>query len=114
MQISLNLVYLRSAGLAALLAGCAQAVDQNPSGVAAVSFDSGRPGSIVEISNSGEAAVRSGSSLGLSQFQQTRSSRNFTVRAQEPEKSCRIDLKTGCHYGHDEKRHPGGCRCDLP
>lgn len=24
---------------------------------------------------------------------------------------CTIDPKTGCHPGHDEKSHPGGCKC---
>ena len=25
--------------------------------------------------------------------------------------ACNIDPKTGCHAGHDEKSHPGGCKC---
>ena len=34
------------------------------------------------------------------------------VRIQGPEKSCRIDPNTGCHYGHKEESHPGGCHCN--
>ncbi len=51
------------------------------------------------------------SSRGLSQFQQPGSSKILAGRFVSPEKSCRIDPQTGCHYGHEETSHPGGCRC---
>lgn len=43
-----------------------------------------------------------------------RSTTRISLRNQSPEISCRVDSKTGCHFGHDEKSHPGGCRCGQP
>ena len=31
-------------------------------------------------------------------------------RAAASSRACKLDPKTGCHPGHDEKSHPGGCK----
>jgi hypothetical protein len=44
---------------------------------------------------------------------QTTQSRNRSSypSAATSAKQCTIDPATGCHPGHDEKSHPGGCKC---
>ena len=40
-----------------------------------------------------------------------RSTPAITPAASPQSSTCTIDPKTGCHPGHDEKTHPGGCKC---
>lgn len=58
-------------------------------------------------------------SLNASLQQYTNSARNMTPTRSTPaitlaapqSSTCTIDPKTSCHPGHDEKAHPGGCKC---
>jgi hypothetical protein len=51
----------------------------------------------------------------LRQYAQQRNLQQVSKSAEGAQNSCTpaktLDPKTGCHSGHDEKSHPGGCKC---
>jgi hypothetical protein len=70
-----------------------------------------RPGNDSTGSNSNYSSASSSLMLPglLTQLAQSRPPQPVTS-PQSPAGTCPIDPKTGCHFGHDEKSHPGGCR----
>ena len=119
MNIVRNYAHVRLLLAAALAAGLVLVEIQNSNEIA-VAPESGRSTSMPQhcshdcTSGLPEDGVRAppppSATRSLSQYQQQRSSLR-AVRLPAPEVSCRIDPKTGCHYGHKEESHPGGCLC---
>ena len=64
-------------------------------------------------SDDGSAAFATFMQGVLQQYQQNQLNRTPVVaggNSGAAANSCQLDPKTGCHYGHDEKSHPGGCK----
>ena len=105
MQISFCAAFLLFTGFAALTPGSAQVVGNVPLRIAASPNHPGENGGAY-------SGAQANSLQGLRQYQQQRrTSLTLGTSARQPEKSCRIDPKTGCHFGHIESSHPGGCLC---
>ena len=63
-------------------------------------------------SSSGDAQLLGAFEQSLRQLQMSqRPPMSFAQPVTPPAQQCNIDPKTGCHVGHDEKSHPGGCKC---
>jgi hypothetical protein len=69
------------------------------------------PASTPSPEPSAAAALTQGIFDGLSEYQRSRSVVSTpSATSGAAARSCRLDPKTGCHPGHDEKSHPGGCK----
>jgi hypothetical protein len=120
MNIVRNYPHVRLLLAAALAAGLVFVEIQNSNDIA-VAPESGRPAGMPQHCSHDcgswlpEDDVRAprppSATRSLSQYHQQRSSLR-AERLPAPEISCRIDPKTGCHYGHKEESHPGGCHCN--
>lgn len=120
MQIYLRAFILCAALAASLIPGSARFPGDNASRIAPSSVSTGEVRATNDVAASyANDAFGTGSTdhaatplvRGLPQYEALHRGPRFAVAAQQPEKSCRIDPRTGCHFGHVENSHPGGCHC---